>query len=117
MISIQDKTTIRSIMHPFAQLLADELSAMRAQLRGMVGVNQYHGAPSLFRFGARELDQLSPCHICNRLRQSSVLEHSFDFEILKSDDLKRVDQATAEKVGKIRSSIGDPLVNTGQRLL
>src|SRR6266540_140216 len=106
-------------MHPNAQILLDQLATVgvRADLGCVSGVDQYHRAPSFFRFVARILDQLCPGDIHNAFAHPTAAAHLLRLKFLERDYLIAIDQFSAALVSKILAAEPDALVNTTECLL
>jgi len=87
-ISIEHETTMRTRMHSDAQILLNQFTARRAHLGCVVGVDQYHRAPSFFRFVACILDQLCPGDIRNAFAHPAAVAYLLRLKFLKRDHLK-----------------------------
>src|SRR6266508_3628273 len=108
-----------TVMHPIAQILLDQLATVGvgAHLGCVSGVDQYHRAPSLFRFVAGVLNQLCPGDIRDAFAHPTAFAHLLRLKFLKRDHLIAVDQFPAALVGKILAAKPDALVDATKRLL
>lgn len=107
---------MRTSVDTFRESFINQHSAPAAHFGCVAWVNQYHNAPSFYRFGRRELYQLVPCYIRNAFSQRVVLNHPLDIQVLKSDKAIVIDQFPAFFVSKVTPFIGDSVMNVSNNL-
>jgi len=66
---------------------------------------------SIFRFARCDRDELVPGHIGYAFRQTVVLLHISDIQILEYNRSEPIHPLTGGLMSKIEPSVGDPLVN------
>src|SRR5262245_9263577 len=98
-------------MYPNTQILLDQFTARRAHLGCVGGVDQYHRAPSIFRFVAGVLNQLCPSDIRNAFAHPARATHLLRLKFLKREHLERVYQTPADLMSKVLAAELNSLVN------
>ncbi len=109
-IPIQDHPTFRATMRARAQYLGYHLATVRAHLGCVARVYQDDRSASFCRFADCHTDKLSPRHIHYAFAHSATFTHLLWCQRLKHNHLIGVDQLPAALVGKVRTSVPDPLV-------
>lgn len=103
-------------MYTDAQRLLDHRSAPATALTGAAWVNLDIRPTSIFRFVARIGGELIPRCISNAFRQTVVLDHPCDAQILKDNQAKTVDQFSAFLVSKVLAPVRYSLMDAGNNL-
>src|SRR3712207_5832350 len=103
-------------MHTDAQRLLDYRSAPATALTCAAWVNLDIRPTSFFRFVARIARELPPRCIRNAFRQTVVLDHPSDAQVLKDYHAETVHQFSAFLMGKVLTPVCDPLVDTCDNL-
>jgi hypothetical protein len=98
-------------MHPNAQILLYQLPTLATALASVAWVNQYDTPASFFRFARRDEYELVPRRIRNAFRQAVVFEHALCIQVLKREGSETIDQIPTFLVCKVRTPIGDSLVD------
>lgn len=76
---------MRAGMDSIRKCLGDDHPTSGAHLRGVSGVHQDHMGASIFRFARCDRDELVPGDIGYAFRQTVVLLHISDVQILEHD--------------------------------
>ncbi|MGA2957826.1 MAG: hypothetical protein ABSF48_19130, partial [Thermodesulfobacteriota bacterium] len=96
-------------MDSHAQVLADHLPTIAADLTRVLGVHFHEHPTSLCRFVGCEEQELTPRSICDAAVHTSevAVHHLLDLQVLDTDDAESVDYLTAELVSEVGTAIGD----------
>src|SRR6266511_4180261 len=103
-------------MGAVAQRLLYQFTAMGAHLGGIAGVYQDDDSASFCRFADRHADELRPRYVHDAFAHSAPASrsHLLRLKVFKHDQLIAIDQFAAALVGKVRSSVANPLVDLCQ---
>lgn len=113
MISIENKTAMRTFMNANRQVFRDKFTTARALLRCAARINSWRQPTSTFSLVARKIHELTPSGISNTFVHTVpvVVLHLLNIQILEGDDLKLVHQSPAEFMCKVFASISYALIN------
>ena len=95
------------------QVFGNYLVTRGAHLRSPARINLHNCSASIFRFAKTELYKLIPSGICNALIHASEvpLSHGLNVQLLKSNKLVFVYQASRQLVCKVSSAVSDAMIN------
>lgn len=101
-------------MDPFRQGLGDMRSASGASLRRISGVHQHHFPPSIFCFGLKDVDELTPTGVTDALGQGMVPNHVGYSEVFSSNEATAFHQHVSSLVMEVTTGIPDTLMLPSQ---
>jgi hypothetical protein len=113
MVTIQDDSTARAVVHTLGEQLGLPVSTLRAVLTRIGRAHSHQRLPSICCFVSEVCGKLRPRGIDNTLGQTVVMHHPVHGQVFNSDDSKPLDQAAAFLVRKVVASIGDALMHAG----
>src|SRR3990172_8695401 len=85
MVSITYKTTAGAMMDSIREFFSLSISAPRAILGSICGVDFCNLSTSIFSFIGQVLSKLRPCKIRDTFRKTAVMNHLIDRQIFNTD--------------------------------
>ncbi|MCL5676901.1 MAG: hypothetical protein M1602_03390 [Firmicutes bacterium] len=113
MVSIRLESTVRALMHPFAEFLGDHTSATRTVLRGVTGIDCDNHSPGLRRFAMENGEKLGPIHVMGGLSQMVILNHELRRDVLVNDDGVLPDQGSRSLLVGVPPLVDYPFMQPG----
>ena len=98
-------------MHPHGQRLLNQSSTARALPGCVAWINRYDTTTRVLSFVRGVRDQLLPGCIRDAFRQTMILKHVPDIQVLKRDHAETVDQFTTNLMGKVFAPVGNALMD------
>jgi len=110
-VSIENKTTMRTAKLPLGERNELSVSTSRAILTGVARVYSNILSTSVLSFERKKRCKLSPGCISNALSKAMVVNHAVDTQILNSYNAEAVDNASAILVSKVYPSVRNTLMD------
>ena len=103
-------------MDTVSQSLFNQTITPGTHLGRIARIDQYYTTNGTLSLLHRVNYQLSPRSIGYALGEAVIPGHSFDVQVLKTDDVVFVEQSMAQLMAKVSAFIGNPFVDTGDDL-
>lgn len=116
MVSVKNKTTIRTAKFPLGERHELSVSTSRTILTGIAWIYSNVLSTSVLSFVGKKCCKLPPSYISDALSKAVVMNHAIDAQILNSYDAKAVDNAFAILVSKVLPSVRNTLMDMRNNL-
>ncbi len=111
MVTVNLKITAGTFENPNIERHLLPVSAARAILGGVGGVDFNQCTTSVFSFVRKIVKELSPGRISDTFGKTMIMNHTIDIQVFDSDDTVLIDKLSAKLVSKVRTSVSYSFVD------